>query len=167
MNTTTVINLATGEDQAFSLAPDKAVVAAFEQARRNFSTWQYPKPAHHPHFRDTGPVVYCCDFAAMKAGDLAKVAIPDLYYAVAEPERCNYLDHQGGGLRYKLVGEAHFEAMSAFGGSPDDQWMITSLLNPRIIGFDRARRSPTLVAANIPARYIIIGLSQENSRAVD
>lgn len=42
---TRVVNLATGEERHYTLAARDAVVAAWEQARGNWNTWNYPTSA--------------------------------------------------------------------------------------------------------------------------
>lgn len=56
---TRVINLATGEASHWSLAPDKAVVAAWEHAQGNRNTWTYRDPEQHPEFIRNPRTVAC------------------------------------------------------------------------------------------------------------
>lgn len=63
---TVVTNLATEEEQTFSLPPDEAVVAAYEQALGNYNTWDYPKPQDHPSFVEGAQSVACGDWAVLK-----------------------------------------------------------------------------------------------------
>jgi len=55
--------------QTYSLSPDVAVVAAYEQATGNYRWYDYPAPDDHPKFRRHGkiggvPVVQCGTFYA-------------------------------------------------------------------------------------------------------
>jgi hypothetical protein len=63
---TQVLNLETGAMQAFSLLAPQAVVAAFEQSRGNWNTWDYD-PVTHPHieFGPSGRTVFCGPFGAI------------------------------------------------------------------------------------------------------
>jgi hypothetical protein len=40
---TTVFNLSTGDVKQYSLPPREAVIAAWEQEKRNYNTWDYGK----------------------------------------------------------------------------------------------------------------------------
>lgn len=44
---TTVRNLATDEERAYSLPPEEAVLAAYAQARGDWATWEYPEKYGH------------------------------------------------------------------------------------------------------------------------
>lgn len=49
----------------YSLPPDKAVVAAYEQeVKHNFQTWDYSEPDKHPLFKRQGEWVTCGGFWA-------------------------------------------------------------------------------------------------------
>ncbi len=63
---TKVMNLLTGETQLFSMAPELAVVSAFQQGKGDFNWWTYPKPAEHPEFRVNTVTVSCGDYTAFK-----------------------------------------------------------------------------------------------------
>ena len=60
-----VLNLGTGKHVTYSLPPEEAVVAAYEQNRGNFNTWQYAAFADHPKARRGQYSVSCGDFAAI------------------------------------------------------------------------------------------------------
>ena len=66
MTVTTVYNLDTEEETVFTLPPDQAVVAAFEQRRlrRNFETWDYPSPSDHSDYKRTKHGHVCGNFWA-------------------------------------------------------------------------------------------------------
>jgi hypothetical protein len=65
---TKVIRLGTDEEYWYSLPPDRAVVAAYEQYdRRNFEWWKYPKPEDHPAYRLNKRTHSCGDFTALVA----------------------------------------------------------------------------------------------------
>ena len=64
MVSTEVTNLTTGEQRVYSLKPEEAVGAAYEQERGNYNTWDYKKP--HPLLRDAGRFVTCGDWTAKK-----------------------------------------------------------------------------------------------------
>jgi len=61
---TEVRDLAGGPTQAYTLPPASAVVAAYEQARGNWNTWEYQ--ADHPEllFGPSCRTVFCGQFAA-------------------------------------------------------------------------------------------------------
>ena len=63
----TVLNLTTGKHTTYSLPAEEAVVAAYEQSRGNFNTWQYATFADHPEARRGQYSVSCGDFAAITA----------------------------------------------------------------------------------------------------
>ena len=63
---TEVVNLATDGRQIFTLPPDEAVVAAYEQEHKNWNTWQYPAPENHSEFVVGQHYVACGDFTARK-----------------------------------------------------------------------------------------------------
>jgi len=50
---TTVYNTETLDELIYSLKPAFAVIAANEQSKRNWSTWDYKKPENHPLYRKT------------------------------------------------------------------------------------------------------------------
>ena len=56
---TCVVNLATGEESHWSLAPDKAVVAAWEHSQGNRNIWTYREPRDHPEFVQNPRTVSC------------------------------------------------------------------------------------------------------------
>ena len=62
---TKVLNLDTGKHTVYSLSPEDAVVAAYEQSRGNYNTWQYPAFADHPEARRGQYSVSCGDFTAL------------------------------------------------------------------------------------------------------
>ena len=62
---TKVLNLATSEYITYSIPPEEAVVAAYEQSRGNWNTWQYPTFAEHLEARRGEYSVSCGDFAAI------------------------------------------------------------------------------------------------------
>jgi len=62
---TLVTDLDTEKQQAFSLLPKQAVIAAYEQGRNNWSTWTY-NYEDHPEFRETTWYVSCGRFTARK-----------------------------------------------------------------------------------------------------
>lgn len=62
---TMVVNLSTGEEQLFSLPPEEAVVAAYEQDKGNYNTWRYPIADEHPNFVRGKRSVACGDFTAL------------------------------------------------------------------------------------------------------
>lgn len=67
--TTKVLNLATGEEILYSIPPERAVVAAYEQfARKNWNTWGYPEPGDHPQYVRTPKCHTCGDFTALAQG---------------------------------------------------------------------------------------------------
>jgi hypothetical protein len=61
-----VLNLSTGEERFYlGLTPEQAVIAAYEQSQKhNYSTWTYPSPEKHPHFRKGEKTVACGDWTA-------------------------------------------------------------------------------------------------------
>lgn len=64
---TRVLNLATGAEQTYFCAPEQAVVAAYEQERDNWNTWEYPPFIDHPE-RGLGSVTVACgDFTALRS----------------------------------------------------------------------------------------------------
>jgi hypothetical protein len=71
---TKVVHLGTDAEYWYSLPPDEAVVAAYEQhdprnLRRTdrFSWWKYPKPEDHPAYRLNKRTHSCGDFTALIA----------------------------------------------------------------------------------------------------
>lgn len=73
MKPVTVYNLDKDITKEFWLSPERAVVAAYEQDRGNYNTWDYPKPQDHPKFKlhpkpDNDPLfreyVSCGDWTA-------------------------------------------------------------------------------------------------------
>ena len=60
-----VLNLGTGKHVKYSLPPEEAVVAAYEQSLGNWNTWQYKAFADHPEARRGQYSVSCGDFAAI------------------------------------------------------------------------------------------------------
>jgi hypothetical protein len=63
---TKVVNLATGQELTYTLPPDRAVVAAYEQSLKHWNTWQYPAPEEHPEFKEGKDHVSCGDFTARR-----------------------------------------------------------------------------------------------------
>lgn len=61
-----VYNLTTGEVLTYSSSPEQAVVAAFEQSRGNFNTWDYD--FSKAVITTNGRTVYCGDFSAFMKG---------------------------------------------------------------------------------------------------
>ena len=59
-----VINLATGTEQVYTCSPEQAVIAAYEQARNNYNTWDDKTPEQHPEFDKGKWTVRCGDFCA-------------------------------------------------------------------------------------------------------
>ena len=60
-----VLNLDTGKHTTYSLPPEEAVVAAYEQSLGNFNTWQYKAFADHPEARRGQYRVSCGNFSAI------------------------------------------------------------------------------------------------------
>lgn len=57
---TRVIKLGDDMELSYSIPPEMAVVAAYEQyEKRNWNTWTYPAPVDHPEFR-TGMISLSC-----------------------------------------------------------------------------------------------------------
>lgn len=54
------------QEQTYTLPPEQAVVAAYEQSRDNWCTWTYPPPEQHPEFRTGRRYVTCGRFTAQK-----------------------------------------------------------------------------------------------------
>lgn len=53
-------------EASYSLPPDEAVVAAYEQfQKKNFQTWMYQNPAEHPQFKRNGRTIRCGKFKAV------------------------------------------------------------------------------------------------------
>ncbi|MHC4072770.1 MAG: hypothetical protein ACYTGS_12190, partial [Planctomycetota bacterium] len=54
-------------EQVYTIPPAQAVIAAYEQARANWNTWDYKAPADHPRLRygASGKTVFCDQFCAM------------------------------------------------------------------------------------------------------
>ena len=65
---TRVLNLDTGVTLNYSIPPQQAVVAAFEQARGNWNTWAYPANHSKLRFGPSGKTVSCGPFCAMLQG---------------------------------------------------------------------------------------------------
>lgn len=61
-------DVSSAEHQLFSCEPKAAVVAAFEQARDNWNTWDYLPFDKHPESFEAELTVVCGDFAAFKSG---------------------------------------------------------------------------------------------------
>lgn len=61
---TTVYNTLTFEETVYSIDPSLAVIAAYEQSQRNYSTWKYKSPEIHPLYKQTRKGHYCGDFWA-------------------------------------------------------------------------------------------------------
>lgn len=63
---TTVYQLGSDNQFCYSLPPDQAVVAAFEQYHNyNFNTWSYLPPEQHPQYRRTALGNHSCgDYTA-------------------------------------------------------------------------------------------------------
>jgi hypothetical protein len=64
MKMTTVYNLAGGPEQVFSLPPRDAVIAAYAQARGDWSTWTY-STRYSALVEPTARGFCCGDFAAL------------------------------------------------------------------------------------------------------
>jgi hypothetical protein len=64
---TQVLNLATGQLSLYTLPASQAVIAAYENNRRNFNTWDYSSPQIHPALKagPSGRTIFCGDFGAM------------------------------------------------------------------------------------------------------
>jgi hypothetical protein len=63
---TKVVHLGTDAEYWYSLPPDKAVVAAYEQhSLGNFNWLKYPKPEDHPAYRLNKRTHSCGDFTAL------------------------------------------------------------------------------------------------------
>ncbi len=60
-----VKNLDTGEERWYTCSPEQAVVAAYEQGRGNWNTWDYLAFDEHPKARRGRYTVSCGDFTAM------------------------------------------------------------------------------------------------------
>ena len=63
---TKVVNLATGQEQFFSIPPREAVLAAYRQSLGDFNTWDYAK--HDSIVREANLTVSAGDFTAFKKG---------------------------------------------------------------------------------------------------
>lgn len=63
--TTKVLHLNTDKHQVYSLPPEEAVIAAYEQSRGNYNTWQYAAFADHSETRRGQYSVSCGDFTAL------------------------------------------------------------------------------------------------------
>ena len=59
---TTVYNTKTFDELVYSIEPASAVIAAYEQGKGNYKTWDYKKPENHPLYRKTRKGNYCGDF---------------------------------------------------------------------------------------------------------
>ena len=64
---TRVLCLKTGKEQWYDLAPARAVIAAFEQAKGNWNTWLYQTDHPSLQFGPSGRTVFCGSFGAMLA----------------------------------------------------------------------------------------------------
>lgn len=63
---TRVKNLLTGQIRVYDLPPAEAVVAAYEQGRGNYNTWQYPTPAEAAvRYGPSGRTVFRGDWGAL------------------------------------------------------------------------------------------------------
>jgi len=62
---TKVLDLDTGQEQYFSVPPCFAVIAAYEQSRGNWNSWDYPQ--NHPllRFGQSGQTVFCGSFGSI------------------------------------------------------------------------------------------------------
>ncbi len=60
-----VLDLATGYSQMYTLPAVQAVIAAYEQAKGNWNTWNYS--SNHPllEFGPSGRTVFCGQFGTM------------------------------------------------------------------------------------------------------
>lgn len=57
---TTVYYLDTETSYEYTLSPDQAVIAAYEQfTRNNWRTWRYIDPSQHPGYKRTAHGHYC------------------------------------------------------------------------------------------------------------
>ena len=80
---TEVRNLLTGSAQIYSCSAKQAVVAAYEQARKNNNTWQYPAFEAHSESVEGRVTVACGDFVCYKDGVTKK----DIKVAIREMKR--------------------------------------------------------------------------------
>ncbi len=62
---TQVLDLDTGEYTGYSCPPEQAVVAAREQSKGNWNTWEYPAFADHPEASRGTYTVSCGNFTAI------------------------------------------------------------------------------------------------------
>jgi hypothetical protein len=63
----TVMNLATAKKQNYTCTPKEAVIAAYAQSKKDFSTWDYEK--RYGHLLEEGKYAYFCgDFSVFKDG---------------------------------------------------------------------------------------------------
>lgn len=64
---TVVMNLLDDRTRQYDMAPDKAVIAAYEQfERNNFAVASYPDPQNHPEFSEHRRGYACGDWIAYK-----------------------------------------------------------------------------------------------------
>ena len=63
---TIVLNLLTGEIIEYTCSPAQAVVAAYEQSKKNWNTWDYKQGKNHPEFAEGKWTVRCGNFCAKK-----------------------------------------------------------------------------------------------------
>lgn len=62
---TTVYQVDTEKEFVYTLSPDQAVIAAYEQQiNRNFNTWQYRDPSGYKGYKRTQYGHYCNGFWA-------------------------------------------------------------------------------------------------------
>ena len=67
MPRTVVRDLNNMDEYIYTLRPEQAVVACYEQqVKHNYNTWDYLHPLKHPEFRIGEKTVSCGDFVAMK-----------------------------------------------------------------------------------------------------
>lgn len=145
---TDVLNLHTGLYQAFSIEPAQAVVNAFEQARKNWNTWDYPQSFNHPRFLEVADGYTCGPWFSPKNGIIQRFSIPAEFYEVGLPEVTDYLGKPGQGILYRVGGEELYERQAAF-GDDDEGWTVISLMHPRIVQNNIGR----VLYVNIKDRY--------------
>lgn len=65
---TTVFHVDSGDTFLYTLSPDQAVIAAYEQqVNRNFNTWTYRNPRNYAGYRRTLNGHYCNGYWAKEA----------------------------------------------------------------------------------------------------
>lgn len=62
--------------------------------------------------------------------------IPDSFYEHGTPFVTDYMGDKFHGLGYKNGGEEAYEMASAFGGTPQEQYSVVSLLSPWVLGWN-------------------------------